>query len=124
MFVREHTGQPGYTVIDARVPAFYDGTQVGGSKERPHKAGHIVGAKNVPVTALTDENMNVQSAAAIKAAFDKAGVKPGDKLMVYCHIGQQATAIIFAARTLGYDAVLYDGSFEDWSRKDLPVERQ
>lgn len=122
-FVRENGAKPGYAVIDARLPAFYDGTQVGGAKERPHKAGHIVGAKNVPVTTLTDENMNVQSAASIKAAFDKAGVKPGDKLMVYCHIGQQATAIIFAARTLGYEAVLYDGSFEDWSRKDLPVAR-
>ncbi len=122
-YVREHTGKAGYAVIDARVPDFYNGTQVGGSKERPHKAGHIAGAKNVPNSTLVDQNMNVQSAAAIKAAFDKAGVKPGDKLMVYCHIGQQATAIIFAARTLGYDAVLYDGSFEDWSKKDLPVEK-
>jgi thiosulfate/3-mercaptopyruvate sulfurtransferase len=121
--VREHTGKPGFAIIDARVPDFYNGTQVGGSKERPHKAGHILGAKNVPNSTLVDEKMNIQSAAAIKAAFDKAGVKPSDKLVVYCHIGQQATAIIFAARTLGYNAVLYDGSFEEWSKKDLPVEK-
>jgi thiosulfate/3-mercaptopyruvate sulfurtransferase len=121
--VRASAGKPGYAVIDARVPEFFSGAKPGGSAERPHKAGHIPGAKNVPVTTLTDEKMNVQSAANIKAAFDKAGVKPGDKLMVYCHIGQQATAIVFAARTLGYDAVLYDGSFEEWSRKDLPVEK-
>jgi thiosulfate/3-mercaptopyruvate sulfurtransferase len=88
-----------------------------------HKPGHIPGARNVPITVLTDEKMNVQSAAAIKASFEKAGVKPGDKLVVYCHIGQQATATLFAARTLGYDAVLYDGSFEDWSARDLPVEK-
>jgi thiosulfate/3-mercaptopyruvate sulfurtransferase len=122
-FVRAHAAAPGYAVIDARLPAFYDGTQVGGSKEKPHKQGHIVGAHSVPVTTLTDEKMNVAPAASIKAAFDKAGVKPGDKLVVYCHIGQQASAIIFAARTLGYDAVLYDGSFEDWSKRDLPVEK-
>jgi thiosulfate/3-mercaptopyruvate sulfurtransferase len=121
--VRASAGKPGYAVIDARVPEFFSGAKPGGSAERPHKAGHIPGAKNVPVTTLTDEKMNVQSAANIKAAFDKAGVKPGDKLMVYCHIGQQATAIVFAARTLGYDAVLYDASFEEWSRKDLPVEK-
>lgn len=122
-FVRENAAKPGYALIDARVPEFYSGAKPGGSPEVPHKLGHIPGAKNIPVTTLTDEKMNVASAASIKAAFDKVGVKPGDKLMVYCHIGQQASAIIFAARTLGYDAVLYDGSFEDWSRKDLPVEK-
>jgi thiosulfate/3-mercaptopyruvate sulfurtransferase len=122
-FVREHARKPGYAVIDARLPEFYSGAKPGGSAERPHKAGHIPGARSVPVTTLTDEMMNVRSAAGLAAAFDQAGVKPGDKLVVYCHIGQQASAIIFAARTLGYEAVLYDGSFEDWSRKDLPVEK-
>ncbi len=41
----------------------------------------------------------------------------------YCHIGQQATAMLFAARTLGHEVRLYDGSFEDWSRHtEYPVE--
>ncbi len=30
--------------------------------------------------------------------------------------------VILAARSLGYKVLLYDGSFEDWSRKDYPVE--
>lgn len=122
-FVQDHVKAPGYSVIDARIPAFYDGTQTGGSKDNPHKTGHIAGAKNVPITTLTDEKSNIQSAAALQAAFEKAGVKKGDKLIVYCHIGQQASGILFAARTLGYDAMLYDGSFEDWSKRDLPVEK-
>ena len=42
--------------------------------------------------------------------------------MVYCLVGQQATAVVFAARTLGIDAALYDGSFQDWSARNLPVE--
>jgi thiosulfate/3-mercaptopyruvate sulfurtransferase len=41
----------------------------------------------------------------------------------YCHIGIQATAVIFAARTLGHPVMLYDGSFQDWSaHTDFPVE--
>jgi 3-mercaptopyruvate sulfurtransferase SseA len=30
--------------------------------------------------------------------------------------------VIFAARLLGYKVALYDGSFEDWSRRNLPVQ--
>ncbi len=122
-YVRANTATPGVTVIDARTPEFYAGAKPGGFNNKTHKLGHIPGARNVPIAVLTDEKMNVRSAADIRAAFDKAGVKPGDKLVVYCHIGQQATATLFAARTLGYDAVLYDGSFEDWSARDLPVEK-
>ena len=39
---------------------------------------------------------------AIEALFRKAGVKPGDTVVAYCHVGQQATAVIFAARLLGH----------------------
>jgi thiosulfate/3-mercaptopyruvate sulfurtransferase len=30
---------------------------------------------------------------------------------------------VFAARLLGLKVMLYDGSFEDWSQRDLPVAR-
>lgn len=57
----------------------------------------------------------------LPALFRKAGVKPGDRVIAYCYIGQ-ATTVLFAARAVGIDAVLYDGSFEDWTMRDLPVE--
>jgi thiosulfate/3-mercaptopyruvate sulfurtransferase len=42
----------------------------------------------------------------------------------YCHIGQQASLVYFAARVLGHPARLYDGSFEEWTADpSLPVER-
>jgi thiosulfate/3-mercaptopyruvate sulfurtransferase len=120
-FVAANAGQPGFALIDARAPALYDGVQVGGSHGHPHKRGHIPGARNIPFSSLTDGNLRVRSPAQLAAAFRTAGVRPGDTVIVYCHIGQQGTAIVFAARSLGYRAVLYDGSFEDWSRRDLPV---
>ena len=50
-------------------------------------------------------------------------MKPNDTVIGYCHIGQQTTAMLFAARTLGHPVLLYDGSFQDWSRHaDFPVE--
>ena len=60
--------------------------------------------------------------AVIQAIFTAVGVKPGDHLSVYCPFGQQATAVLFAAREVGISAVLYDGSFEDWALHDQPVE--
>ena len=33
-----------------------------------------------------------------------------------------ATAVLFAARTLGHKARLYDGSMNEWVLKNLPVE--
>jgi thiosulfate/3-mercaptopyruvate sulfurtransferase len=49
-------------------------------------------------------------------------VKPGTEIVSYCHVGQQASLVWLAARMLGHEARLYDGSFEDWSgRDDLPV---
>jgi thiosulfate/3-mercaptopyruvate sulfurtransferase len=77
----------------------------------------------VPFTELTDvQSFLFKSPSQLGALFAAAGVAPTDTIVGYCHIGQQATAMLFAARTLGHPVLLYDGSFEDWSRKDLPVE--
>jgi thiosulfate/3-mercaptopyruvate sulfurtransferase len=120
-FVTAHAKAPGYVLIDARAPVFYDGVQAGGAMMHQRK-GHIPGARSLPFTSLTNDDLTLKSTAELKAMFLAAGVGVGDHVIVYCHIGQQATAILFAAREAGIDAVLYDGSFEDWSIRDLPVE--
>ena len=122
-FVRSHLSSPGFVVIDGRTKAFYDGVQTGGSAERLHKTGHIAGAKNVPYTDTLTAEQLLKPADGLAALFKGAGVKAGDTIIGYCHIGQQATAMLFAARTLGFTVLLYDGSFEDWSRQaDYPVD--
>lgn len=115
-FVLDHLKKPGFVIVDARAKALYDGVQTGGSTERPHKTGHIEGAVNVPFSEITNGSSQFKSVAELKALFEAAGVKPGDTVVAYCHIGQQATATIFGARLLGNPVLLYDGSFEEWSR--------
>jgi thiosulfate/3-mercaptopyruvate sulfurtransferase len=62
------------------------------------------------------------SPALLRDMFARTGIKPGDRVVSYCHIGMQATMVYFAARYLGYDARLYDGSWEDWSaHQELPA---
>jgi thiosulfate/3-mercaptopyruvate sulfurtransferase len=122
-WVRANIGKPGIVVVDARAAAFYDGVQTGSGMSAPHRTGHIAGAKSVPFTGIADDNNVFRSQAELAALFAKANLKPGDTVVAYCHIGQQATGTLFAARLLGYAVKLYDGSFEDWSmRSDFPVE--
>jgi len=123
-FVKSHLGKSGFAVVDGRDPAFYDGTDTGGQHDEKHKTGHIAGAASIPFTSITQENLVLKSPAELEALFTKAGVKPNDTVIGYCHIGQQTTAMLFAARTLGHPVLLYDGSFQDWSRhgSDYPVE--
>lgn len=121
-FVAEHVAKPGFAVVDARVAAFYDGVDVGEGHAGPHRTGHIAGAGSLPFNAVTTDDWKLKPRAELEALFHRAGARPGDTIVGYCHIGQQATAMLFAARTLGYPVVLYDGSFEDWSRRGGPVE--
>jgi len=122
-FVRANMNKPGIALVDGRAAVFYDGVDTGGMKEQPHKTGHITGAGNFPFTEVTNDNLMLRSPEELRALLTKAGVKPGDTVLGYCHIGQQMTAVIFAARTLGHKAVLYDGSMQDWSRREgFPVE--
>jgi thiosulfate/3-mercaptopyruvate sulfurtransferase len=122
-FVRANAGKPGIALVDGRAAVFYDGVDTGGMHDQQHRTGHIAGAGNFPFTEVTDDDLMLRSPDELRALLTKAGVKPGDTILGYCHIGQQMTAVIFAARTLGHKAVLYDGSMQDWSRHaDYPVD--
>jgi thiosulfate/3-mercaptopyruvate sulfurtransferase len=119
--VKGSLGKSGVRVVDARTPNFYSGETPG----RNMRPGHIPGAASVPFSTLLDETTGTFKAPnVLRKQFEAAGVKTGDRVVSYCHIGQQATVVYFAARYLGYDARMYDGSFEEWSRhSELPVEK-
>ena len=110
-FVVANMGQHGIEIVDARAPEFYLGENTASGK-RP---GHIPGAVNLPFSSLTDEHGKFYSTADLRGMFARTGIKPGERVVSYCHIGLQATMVYFTARYLGYDARLYDGSWEDWS---------
>ena len=118
-YVRSNLHHAGVDIIDARLADFYTGARVPDGK----RAGHIPGAANIPFSSLVDAQGKLLPAGDLQAKFASAGVKAGDRVVSYCHIGQQASLVYFVARYLGYDARLFDGSWEDWSRHaDLPAE--
>lgn len=104
------------SVIDARAERFYNGD--GGGYPR---AGHIPTARNIPLTTVS-VNGFLKDEAALRQLFTTAGVGAKRPVITYCHVGQQATLLWFVATMLGYDARMYDGSFQEWSGTErLPV---
>lgn len=118
-WVQANLKSPRVRLIDGRAPMFYEGP---GMPEHNHKAGHIPGARNIPFTTLMNDSLQVLPKEEIRRIFTAAGVQQGDTVVAYCHIGQQATVVLFAARLLGHPIKLYDGSFTDWERRQLPIE--
>jgi thiosulfate/3-mercaptopyruvate sulfurtransferase len=120
-WVSSHLNQPNITILDARHREFYTGEKSDGNPRQ----GHIPGASNLSFLELVDEQSSkFKSPDAIRALFKNAGLKPGNVMVSYCHIGQRATVLYFAAKMLGYDARMYDGSWDEWSKRgDLPIVR-
>jgi thiosulfate/3-mercaptopyruvate sulfurtransferase len=97
------------TIVDARLARFYNGD--GGGYPR---AGHIPTAINVPLNLVTEHGF-LKDTTSLRKLFVDAGVTAGKPVVTYCHIGQQATLLWFVSTMLGYNARMYDGSFQEWS---------
>lgn len=94
---------------------------------RRYRQGHLSGA--VPFfweNNLVDAQALAQvlkSPEQLRRAYVAAGARPGTKLVSYCEVGWQATYAWFIARYLGYDAQMYDGSYDEWTKQKQPTVR-
>jgi thiosulfate/3-mercaptopyruvate sulfurtransferase len=116
-FVQSHMKASDYDLIDAREAMFY-----GGLVAKLDGDGHIPGAKSLPYTNVMNSDGKLKSPEELRQMFTSAGYKPGDHVIAYCQVGGQSSAVMFAGRTLGMHMQLYDGSFQDWSKRHLPIE--
>ncbi|GAC1409483.1 MAG: sulfurtransferase [Mycobacterium sp.] len=102
-------------LLDARAPERFRGDV----EPVDPVAGHIPGARNVPSTALLDEEGRFLPDNDLTRLFD--GVAPAG---VYCGSGVTASVVLAALAVIDVDAALYPGSWSEWcSDPSRPVER-
>ena len=119
--VRSLLGSPDVALIDARAPAEYRGFE-GNTK----RLGHIPGAANVPVGAMTRPgSQHFRPAAELRDVVLKGNVARGRRMVCYDGSGVAAAKLAFVLTLLGHDDVaVYDGGWAEWgNRLDLPVDR-
>jgi thiosulfate/3-mercaptopyruvate sulfurtransferase len=117
-FVKSLAQRPHYKLVDARAPVYYKGIDATFGK-----SGHIPGAINIPYSSITDDRQLIDR-THVGAVFHEARIDDDDTIVVYCHVGQQATLVALGARLLGHPVMLYDGAFQDWATANRgPVEK-
>ncbi len=100
-------------IVDARSQARFEGREA--EPRLGVNPGHMPGAKNLPMSALFNEDGTIKPKAELKEVFAAAGVKPRDPIVATCGSGITAASIAFAAHLLGNDkAAVYDGSWSEW----------
>ena len=109
-------------IIDARAAERFAG--LAPEPRAGLRAGHIPGAKNVPINSLFDaETMQFKSADELQALFNAAGVDFSQPAITSCGSGVTACGLIFGLALLGKtDVSLYDGSWTEWGASQHPVE--
>jgi thiosulfate/3-mercaptopyruvate sulfurtransferase len=119
--VRALLSSPDVTLLDARAPAEYRGHE-GNTK----RLGHIPGAVNVPVGAMTRPGgQHFKDGDELRELLFKANIARGRRMVCYDGSGVAAAKLAYLLTILGHDDVaVYDGGWAEWgNRLDLPVDR-
>jgi thiosulfate/3-mercaptopyruvate sulfurtransferase len=120
-WVSSRTGKRGYAFIDTRTTPEYLGT---GSRGGMPSEGHIAGARQLQWEELfrdADSTVFLEPAAIRQLFADR--MTPGDTVVTYCLVGYRASMTYFGARVAGLPVRLYDGSYQDWAKRKLPVTK-
>jgi len=100
-------------IVDARPEEQYIGNQ-------NQSGGHIPGAANIYwlTHVLSRDNPTMKPPSELSKMYEAAGLKATGSAVTYCNTGMQASHAYFTLKYLGYDVMMYDGSFSEWSKAE------
>ena len=107
------------TLLDARPDAEFTGAD--GGMNGMHVKGHLPDAHQLVWNTLLDSSGRFLPDAELEKKYDAIGAAKNTPVVSYCMVGMRASVTYFVARHLGYDARMYDGSIQDWTRRKLPA---
>jgi thiosulfate/3-mercaptopyruvate sulfurtransferase len=122
-WIESRLGKPGIALIDTRSDGEYLGTA--GRHGMPSE-GHLAGAHQLQWQQLFQGDSGSAHGEPLKSRDELAKMyadrmHPGDTVVTYCWVGYRASTTYLAARAVGLPVKLYDGSYEDWLHRKLPV---
>jgi thiosulfate/3-mercaptopyruvate sulfurtransferase len=98
-------------LLDVRSQEEYEGTT--GYPCDPVQ-GHIPGAVHLDLNEIYAAGGDH---AVLRRFLDERGVAEGRRVVAYCHSGQRSELAAALLRSAGVDAVNYEGSWHEWSRR-------
>jgi thiosulfate/3-mercaptopyruvate sulfurtransferase len=90
-----------------------------------YRNGHLRGAESLywENALVSEKEPLLKSPDQLRQLFTAATVTGNKKVVSYCEVGLQASYVYMLARYLGFDAAMYDGSYNEWSDAKQPVVR-
>jgi thiosulfate/3-mercaptopyruvate sulfurtransferase len=98
-------------VLDARATERYEGRV----EPVDPRAGHIPGAVSAPHAGNLGPDGRLLSAEDLRARYAALGADRAETVVCYCGSGVTAAHNVLALHLAGRDALLYEGSWSDWS---------
>lgn len=117
------------TLDDVRHPAahklvdFRSREEFTGTLDTDGKPGHIPAAVNLVWRELAGTNGRfLAERATLETLFASCDIDSRQPVIAYCRTGLRAALGFLALTEMGVPVALYDGSYAEWARSDLPVE--
>jgi thiosulfate/3-mercaptopyruvate sulfurtransferase len=103
---------PRALLLDARANERYEGRV----EPVDQQAGHIPGARSAPYAGNVRDDGRMKSRDELRDRYLALGADAAERVVCYCGSGVTAAHDIFALFLIGRsDALLYEGSWSDWS---------
>jgi thiosulfate/3-mercaptopyruvate sulfurtransferase len=94
------------TLVDARPGADFS-------------SGHVPGAANVfwQKNLESSDDPSLRPPFELRKLYEGLGITCDKPVITYCRSGVQASYTYFILKWLGYDVAMFDGSYQQWSRR-------